>query len=331
MYLSARPGGPIPDKMAGVPGIQITPAQPDDADQLRPRREQWADGGDPKALLARPSAQSVLDAVVRRSEGVIVARTADGKVAGFGRLHSWTEEDRTVVHLLEDWTLPGPGRAAAQRALLSGLADLVGDQYATPHSVLAVNGDPADRERTELLHRLGYRFVFEVVELELGAWPGARPMPEKISTRSVRPEDADAITDLTNRVWTGRPHYTPLSYEDGRGWLSRVDPELFLLAEQDGQIVGLVATKINNVVAEIDDVQVAPAWQRRGIASALLTRSLERIRDRTRLPIRLLTGADDAAGARSLYESLGFTPAARHGRYRKPLPTNDSRSGGNNR
>ncbi|HEY9291223.1 MAG TPA: GNAT family N-acetyltransferase [Microlunatus sp.] len=75
--------------------------------------------------------------------------------------------------------------------------------------------------------------------------------------------------------------------------------------------------------AEIDDVQTALQWQRRCVASALLTQALGRIRNRTGLPIRLVTEGHDPAGARSLYESLGFVTVSRHGRYRKPLPTAD--------
>ena len=106
-----------------------------------------------------------------------------------------------------------------------------------------------------------------------------------------------------------------------RRWLADADYELFLLAEDVGALVGLTAATITDRYAELDDLQVDPRWQRRGIASALLSGLLSRIAERTRLPVRLLTEGDDPAGALTLYSRLGFEVVAVYGRYRKPIST----------
>jgi ribosomal protein S18 acetylase RimI-like enzyme len=71
---------------------------------------------------------------------------------------------------------------------------------------------------------------------------------------------------------------------------------------------------------EIEDVQVDPEFQRRGLATALLARTLAMAAERRAGPVRLHTEGHDPAGARSLYERLGFQVVREHRRYRRPLP-----------
>ena len=61
------------------------------------------------------------------------------------------------------------------------------------------------------------------------------------------------------------------------------------------------------------------AWQRRGIARALMVAALQGLYDRGIMQVRLVTDAADGRGARSLYESFGFREAKQHIVYRKPL------------
>ena len=95
---------------------------------------------------------------------------------------------------------------------------------------------------------------------------------------------------------------------------------LFLLAEDVGALVGLTAATITDRYAELDDLQVDPRWQRRGIASALLSgRSRES-------PSDPLAGSAADRGRRpcrhaEVYSRLGFEVVAVYGRYRKPIST----------
>ena len=67
----------------------------------------------------------------------------------------------------------------------------------------------------------------------------------------------------------------------------------------------------------IDEVSVRPAWRRRGLARALLTRALRDLRSRSVAVVRLNTGAEFPTRARDLYTSLGFRVVKEYMRYRK--------------
>jgi mycothiol synthase len=112
---------------------------------------------------------------------------------------------------------------------------------------------------------------------------------------------------------------TPLAEEQFRDWLRRSDLDWFQVATVSDRIVAFVAASCTPVRVEIEDVQVDPDFQRRGLATALLTRTLTILAGQGADAIRLHTEGHDPAGARSLYERLGFRVVREHGRYRKPL------------
>ena len=171
-----------------------------------------------------------------------------------------------------------------------------------------------------MLEKLGYKLYFEMVELELDLRHIRSSVPPGVAIRPAQPADAASVAHLTEQNWAGRPYFGGLSVERTVSWLEKSDPELFLVAEAAGQLIGIAVAKISDRVVEINDLDVLPAWRRRGLATGLMTELLDRISTRSSLPVRLLTEAHDPSGARTLYERLGFTTAARHGRYRKPVP-----------
>jgi len=65
------------------------------------------------------------------------------------------------------------------------------------------------------------------------------------------------------------------------------------------------------------DISVRPAWRRRGLARALLTRALADLYERGYEVIRLNTVAEFPTQAWRLYESVGFRVVKEYPRYRK--------------
>src|SRR5690348_8501354 len=129
--------------------------------------------------------------------------------------------------------------------------------------------------------------------------------------RTATVDDAGAWRRLAERAWAGRPFVVVPSEERLRSWLERSDRSSFLVATAGERVAGFVAVSGD----EVEDVAVDPDFQRRGLASALLARALERLGG----PARLRTEGHDPAGALSLYERFGFRVVSRHHRYRKPL------------
>ncbi|WP_430785511.1 GNAT family N-acetyltransferase [Actinoplanes sp. G11-F43] len=250
------------------------------------------------------------------AEWSLVAHAADGAMAGWASIRSWTEDDGVRVYLTR-----GEVRAEDRRRGLGGrLLDeteaavraLTATQPATGPVMLGGNATEGDHGREALLLSRGYRRALTMVVMrrEPGPVPD-KPLPEGFQARTVTADDAEALRRLSERAWAGRPFTRLPSADQLRDWLRRSDLTGFEVATTGDRIAGFAAV----VGDEIDDLQVDPDFQRRGIASALLGRALTRIGG----PARLRTEGHDPAGARSLYERFGFRVTESHHRYRKPL------------
>ncbi len=92
--------------------------------------------------------------------------------------------------------------------------------------------------------------------------------------------------------------------------LVRANPGGAFIAEVGGRIAGLLCWKIseNGDVGELLEVTVDPEFQGRGIGTLMCLRALAVFRDKEVRAVLVKTGLDDGhAGARRLYEKLGFS------------------------
>jgi mycothiol synthase len=243
----------------------------------------------------------------------------DDAISGYVFVRRWHETDGPQVNLC-DWYAPADLEEqtlhSAEAAAIDG-ADRSGD------AVIGTNASSAQPRRVELLHANGYDHTFTQIEMTLpldSARLVDRSLPDSVVFRDVTVDDASALIDLTVAVWAGRAFFTMPTVSQFDGWLRRSDLTLFNVAVVDGTIVGFVASNVGLMRAEIEDLQVHPHHQRRGIATALLSRNLAELHRRDVDVVRLNTEAHDPAGARSLYESIGFTVHREYLRFRKPLP-----------
>lgn len=90
--------------------------------------------------------------------------------------------------------------------------------------------------------------------------------------------------------------------------LSR-DPELFLVAEEDGRVVGVIMGAWDGRRGWLHHLAVAPDYQDRGIGTTLLAQIEERLRAKGCLKVNLLVHRDNE-GARRLYKRLGYEEMA---------------------
>jgi mycothiol synthase len=254
----------------------------------------------------------------------VVAVDTAGSVAGWGSLRSWTEDDGTRVYLIDGYVAPPARRCGLGTRLLREF-EAIATQLCAGHTgnspvVLGGNASTVQPDRMRLLQRSGYRRAFTMVEMEHnGSLVQPRQLPDGISVRSATVADARSLVALTARVWAGRPYFTLPAEDRLRDWLSRSQLALFQVATVADRVVGFVAAGRTPARVEIEDVQVDPDFQRRGLATAMLTRTLSTLARQGIGPIRLHTEGHDPTGARSLYERLGFQVVREHGRYRKPL------------
>jgi putative acetyltransferase len=117
--------------------------------------------------------------------------------------------------------------------------------------------------------------------------------------RAATPADRKAIVAVTHAAFRGEEKAVRIVRE--------VEPEISLVAEEDGEVVGHVMLSRMRMgelrPLQLSPLSVAPTWQRRGIGSAL-TREALRLADEAGEPFVVLLGHP------SYYPRLGFEPAA---------------------
>lgn len=292
------------------------------------------DGLDPLSFCEGvPSLEDVRAALRRAAEtGQLDRRQvaeAAGAVAGYSVLNTWYEEDGRWVYLILGWVTPewrgqGIGTAMLQRgeemSRRLAAADHPGERFE-----FAGNASSSETEAAALLRDNGYFVGYTVVELQLGdgPLPAVSPLPPGIELRQVQPDHypliAGCMVEAYRNEYSGGRFLERETAADSEDALrdARHDPSLWQIAWEGEQVVGLVIPLIEQGRADFHDVSVRPAWRRRGLARALMTRALCDLRGRGVPVIRIHTVAEFPTRAVELYRSLGFELVKSFPRYRK--------------
>jgi ribosomal protein S18 acetylase RimI-like enzyme len=155
------------------------------------------------------------------------------------------------------------------------------------------------------------------------------PLPDGLDIRPVSRADARAIWDSDHEAF--RDHWG--GHEDSdASFLRWVDspefqPENFLVAWDGDDIAGAVLNVIyHEENAELgmrrgflDSVYTRRPWRGRGLARALIMRSLPLLAERGMDTAALGVDADNPSGALGLYESCGFVVTERGAAWHRPL------------
>lgn len=182
-----------------------------------------------------------------------------------------------------------------------------------------------------LMQRSGFsevRWFFEMERPNLDDIPEL-PLPEGLEERTIKP-------DLYRQVWDAdieafRDHWG--GHDESEESMRRhfeaptTDPSLWVIAFDGDEIAGGV---INTIYPEenealgvkrgwLDSVFTRRPWRRRGLARALIARSLAQLRERGMTSAALGVDADNPQGALALYENAGFGVVERFSAWRKPL------------
>ncbi|HEY7527379.1 MAG TPA: GNAT family N-acetyltransferase [Candidatus Limnocylindria bacterium] len=273
------------------------------------------------------------------SRDVVVAEDA-GKPVAYGWT-SWVDttdgvrDYSTRGHVHPAWRRQGVGTAILRHneAHLRELAAAHDVQTPRVYGAYAPERRPG---AIALLEGNGYRPVrwfFDMVRPTLddvvvpALPPGLelRPVSGREQLRQLFDADREAFRDH----WGGADG----SDELFEAWLADpdYDPALFVVAWDGDEIAGAVWNVI--LVAEneafgrrrglLDSVYVRRPWRGRGLASALVGRSLQLLRERGMTSATLGVDADNPNGALRLYMNAGFRVDVRSTGYRKPMEVMD--------
>jgi ribosomal protein S18 acetylase RimI-like enzyme len=260
----------------------------------------------------------------------------NGQVVGYGVIESWHEEDGRWVYLIHGWVLPEwRGRGLGTAMLHWGenkARRLAAAEYPGEPFEFAGKASSTEPEAAALLLHEGYTVGYTELEMELD--PSAPlleyPLPLGIEVRPALPEHipliAESIAESYRSEFLNNRFRDTHSEAAGQAaWYSDPVHDRALwqvawvgdFANGTGAVAGQVLPMSERGRAVIDEVSVRPAWRRRGLARALLTRALRDLRSRGVTVVRLSTGAEFPTRARDLYTSLGFRIVKEFPGYRK--------------
>ncbi|NLG98660.1 MAG: GNAT family N-acetyltransferase [Chloroflexi bacterium] len=260
----------------------------------------------------------------------------NGQFAAYTRV-SWWEEANTgrrlytsVGFVRPEWRRKGLGRAMLHynENRLREIAAAHPPEVEKAFQVFTTHGQVGLRA---LLEQEGYRpirYFHEMVRPDLENIPDL-PLPEGLEVRPVLPEHYRAIFDALQEAF--QDHWSPSvqQEEDFKQWVEDPDfkPELFQVAWDGDQVAGMILNFIDEGENEeysrkrgyTEDICVRRPWRRRGLARALLARSLKMHRDLGMTEAALNVDSDSLSGANKLYESMGFRIVRTNSVYRKDM------------
>jgi GNAT superfamily N-acetyltransferase len=264
---------------------------------------------------------------------------ADGTVIGYSR--GWWQEEVNggpflyafVGFLVPEWRRRGIGRA-----MLHWMEDRLRETAAS-HSAERDKFFQGFVSETEeglaiLLEQESYRpirYMYDMVRSSLEDLPDF-PVPEGLEVRPALPEHYRAIWDADMEAF--RDHWGDVARTEGdfQAWLNNTNffqPHLWQIAWDiaTNQVAGQVQTFINYAENEkfnrkrgyTEGISVRRPWRRRGLARALIVRSLRAQLDAGMTESALGVDSENVSGATRVYEDCGFRVFKRSAIYRKPL------------
>lgn len=266
----------------------------------------------------------------------ILLAEVNNRVVGYGCARWFEEESGNLIYnslgcVMPQWRRRGIGRAILhhnQAHLREIAAEHSQDQ---PHLFEAVAAKP-QVEATGLLLSEGYKpevYFADMVRPDLEDIPDL-PMPEGLEVRPVRPEHYRALWDASEEANRDHWGYVPATEEDYQRWLSHptiFQPELWCVAWDGDQVAGQVRAFINHGENKAynrkrgyaEFISVRRPWRRRGLARALLAKSLRVLKAHGMTEATLGVHTDNPNGAFRLYKSLGFRQILLEVLYQKPM------------
>ena len=259
----------------------------------------------------------------------------NGQVIGYSRVWWQEESDGTrlycqFVHLLPAWRPTGLRRAML-RHNERRLREIASDHPQARGRFFEAWASDSEVSWETLLLSEGYeivRYGFEMVRPNLDDIPELR-LPERLEVRPVRPEHYwiiwRAVEEAMQDHWGAQP-WRDEWFEE---WMEdpTFDPSLWQVAwdgdKVAGNVLNFVDTRENEEYKRkrgyTEYISVRRPLRRKGLARALIARSLQVLKDQGMSEAALGVDAENPSGALGLYESMGFRKVKQSMTFRKSL------------
>lgn len=251
----------------------------------------------------------------------------NGETIGYCQICWWTENDGTWLYLHVGYLVPEFRGKGIGTVMISWCEDrireITKDHQTNGKAMFGGNASSTEKDKIQLLLDHGYKSVFTQVEMEFSDFTLLKnnSLPDSFEIRPVVSQDLRLIWETNNEVYANRATVTAPTEEDYQDFISNPnnDYNLWQVAWFENEIAALVLPEIKNDIGEITEVATREKFRRKGLAQALITESLKKLKDRGIEHVRLHTDGGNISGARSLYEKIGFKHLKDYIRYRKPI------------
>ncbi len=269
------------------------------------------------------------------SRDMIVAEVG-GEMVGYGRGRWFREPSGTFLHELTGHVAPAWRRRGIGRAILrwteARQRQVASDQPEDVAHELLVETYDSTQGLAELLLDEGYARVrnWYVMTRPLAAEIAEVPLPEGLEVRTATPDHYRRIWDADIEAFRDHWGFAEPPESAYAEWLEdpvAMVPALWQIAWDGDEVAGQVRSFIDHrenadlgrLRGYTEYISVRRPWRRRGLARALIMRSLRILQAEGMTEAALGVDAQNVTGALHLYESCGFRPARSGGVYRKPL------------
>jgi mycothiol synthase len=259
----------------------------------------------------------------------------DGRAVGYVE-REWIDtndgkrEYRINGSVLPQWRRQGIGTALYRRNV-ERVHDLAATHVTDNPKILGSWANDRQAGRVALLREQGFepvRWFFDMTR-DLSEPIPEVPLPEGLEVRPVSMDNIRQIWKADSEAF--KDHWGGFDDSDERlkSWMESpsFDPTMWLIAWDGDEVAAGV---INGIAAEenealgiqrgwLHSVFTRRPWRKRGLANALIARSLQLIKERGMDYGVLGVDADNPTGALGLYERNGFKVLERSTAWRKPL------------
>ncbi len=188
----------------------------------------------------------------------------------------------------------------------------------------------AKKSLNKILDSLGYTLTRFFIEMSrpLEDLPEAE-LPEGIEARPVTEKQTHQVWEAANEAFRDHWGYSEPKEEDYISYKSSryFQPELWQVAWDGDEVVSSVMNYIDQEHNEkyhrkrgwTENISTRREWRRRGIAKALIVRSMHMHKAKGMTEVALGVDTDNPNGALRLYQSLGYKKLKTMVIYRKPM------------
>jgi mycothiol synthase len=277
---------------------------------------------------ASESFDAARDVLVAEIDGTVVATVRVDWVDNT----DGTREYRSRGSVDPAWRRRGIGRRLLHEAQALMRARAAEHDTDRPR-LLGMWADEHQAGRIALARSEGYapvRWFFEMERARIDVErPDIRPLPAGLTVRPVTAEDARAIWSADLEAFQDHWGGWDTSEAAFRRWVESPEfqPELMIVAWDGDEIAGAVLNAIFREENEelglrrgwLDSVFTRRPWRARGLARALIERSIHLLAEHEMDTAALGVDADNPSGALGLYESCGFVVTERSSAWQRPL------------